>query len=581
MRISLADWFPRWLRRLPWSARARIWFALGNGPRALQAYERVLQIDPGNELAQIRASSIEERLDSERAFDVEKAQARVESMCTVSRPGPSGLKWADQLLDRILQQDPERRAIVDYWQAIIYTHLGHTEQAATALEHVLDPEAFAPGDPHRNQILYAAWRLALALHPQLRRRVGNPQLHLPGRRMEAIGAVERQLALDPEDGAAWELKRRLYGELREEDYLGAVRGRPALRDFDHAYAEEWGRALLANPAMHERALEYLRMAARGSPGRAASLFRLAAEVEQERGQEDRAHEYLELAKRAGQAADRLSPSEEADYMSAVKVLAERAHARGDIDDAIANYLLYSKGGRGGLESARTLASLYEQQGNALEALRATEQGLIYDSEDKELLERRDRYYYSVTPDEVERHKGLLKGIFDVDYCIEKARWLLGFPQSDPEVVAWAGHLAGIALIMERLCAAARLQSARALRRQGQARQAAEVLEALSPETPHDLISDGKENAWFACRRLLGEIYLYDLHEPARAIPCFLDYRPSTQSGADTLYKLGQAYEETGDHARAVRCYEQVTGYQGHPLAADAYAGLDRLRQEEA
>jgi predicted Zn-dependent protease len=541
----------------------------------------VLQIDPGNELAQRRASCIEERLSSERAFDVEKALARVESMCMVSRPGPSGLKWAGQLLDRILQHDPERRACVDYWRAVIYTHMGELEEAAGALAHVLDPEAFAPGDAHRRQILYAAWRLALALHPDLRRRLGNPQLHLPSRRMEAIGAVERQLAVDPEDATACELKRRLYGELREEDYLGAVRGRPALGDFDHAYAEEWARALLANPAKRERALEYLRMAARGSPGRAASLFRLAAEVEQGGSRQERAVEYLELAKRAGQAADKLSPSEEADYLSAVKALAERAHARGDIDGAIANYLLYTKGGRGGIESSRILTSLYEQQGSALEALRAAEQGLVYDSRDKDLLERRDRYYYSVTPDDVVRHKDLLQGIFDVGYCVEKAKWLLGFPQSDQDVVAWATHLAGLALIMEPSSARARLQSARALRRQGQARQAAQVLEELATGPPRDLISGDEENAWYACRRLQGEIYLYDLQEPARAIPCLVDYRRSSQSGADTLYKLGQAYEQTSDHARAIRCYEQVTGYQGHPLAADAYAGLDRLRPDHA
>jgi hypothetical protein len=482
-------------------------------------------------------------------------------------------------LDQILQTGPERRAIVDYWRAVIHTHLGQLDHAVWALEHVLDAEAFAPADPHRNEILFAAWRLALALHPELRRRVGNPQLHLAGRRMEAIGAVERQLALDPDDATAWQLKRRLYGELREGDYVAMASGRHAVRDFDHAYAEEWGRALLANPAMQERALEYLRMAARGSPGRAASIFRLAAEVEQGRGQEERALEYMELAKRAGQAAERLSPSEEADYTNVVKVLAERAQARGDIDEAIANYLLYCRGGRGGIESARTLALLYEQQGNALEALRATEQGLIYDAEDKDLLARRDRYYYSVTPEDLERHRELLKGTLDVGYCVQKAKRLLNFPDGDREVVAWAAHLARLALIMEPFYAAARLQSARALRRQGQCREAAEVLDGLSPERPHDLISGEEENAWFACRRLLGEIYLYDLNEPARAIPCFIDYRRSSQSGADTLYKLGQAYEQTSDITRAVRCYEQVTGYQGHPRAADAYAGLDRLRQE--
>ena len=55
-------------------------------------------------------------------------------------------------------------------------------------------------------------------HPEMRRRVGAPQLALPGRRMEAIGAVERRLAEDPQDAAAWDLKRQLYADLTEADY---------------------------------------------------------------------------------------------------------------------------------------------------------------------------------------------------------------------------------------------------------------------------------------------------------------------------------------------------------------------------
>ena len=41
-------------------------------------------------------------------------------------------------------------------------------------------------------------------------------------------------------------------------------------------------------------------------------------------------------------------------------------------------------------------------------------------------------------------------------------------------------------------------------------------------------------------------------------------------------KLGQAYEQLGDVAKAKRCYEQVTAYDGNPLAPDAYEALERL-----
>ena len=46
-----------------------------------------------------------------------------------------------------------------------------------------------------------------------------------------------------------------------------------------------------------------------------------------------------------------------------------------------------------------------------------------------------------------------------------------------------------------------------------------------------------------------------------------------------MYRLGQAYEQVGDPARAIKCYEQVTAYDGHPLAPDAREALYRLRQK--
>ena len=68
-------------------------------------------------------------------------------------------------------------------------------------------------------------------------------------------------------------------------------------------------------------------------------------------------------------------------------------------------------------------------------------------------------------------------------------------------------------------------------------------------------------------------------EPDLAVPCLSDFRKSSKSGARTLYKLGQAYEQLGDRVRAAKCYEQVTAYEGNPLAPDAYDALQRLKQE--
>jgi hypothetical protein len=39
-----------------------------------------------------------------------------------------------------------------------------------------------------------------------------------------------------------------------------------------------------------------------------------------------------------------------------------------------------------------------------------------------------------------------------------------------------------------------------------------------------------------------------------------------------------AYENLGDRARAVKCYQQVVGFEGHPLVGEAQDALQRLQQ---
>ena len=119
--------------------------------------------------------------------------------------------------------------------------------------------------------------------------------------------------------------------------------------------------------------------------------------------------------------------------------------------------------------------------------------------------------------------------------------------------------------------------ARALRRRGETAEAQKMLESARTPKPESFSSGAEEEAWFLACRLLGEMYLYDLGKPDLAIPCFNDFRGSHKSGADTMYKLGQCYEQLGDPARARKCYEHVTAYESHPLAPDARDALYRLQ----
>ena len=93
--------------------------------------------------------------------------------------------------------------------------------------------------------------------------------------------------------------------------------------------------------------------------------------------------------------------------------------------------------------------------------------------------------------------------------------------------------------------------------------------------PEKFATTDDEESWFICCQVLGDLYM-EINRADLAVPCYLDFRKSIRSGAKTLYKLGQAYEQLGDVPRAVKCYKLVTGYEGNPLVYDARGALSRL-----
>src|SRR5262249_43707275 len=155
---------------------------------------------------------------------------------------------------------------------VAHTHARLFDQAAAELERLLDPTDSAPDDPSRCSVLLPAWQLALMWHAELNRRSGTPQLALPGRRMEAIAAVGRHLAANPDDTEVWNLKRLLYSGVTEAEYAAATREDQPAADFDHAYTQQLGLALIDDTARWQRGGEYLRLAARGLPALGPSLF---------------------------------------------------------------------------------------------------------------------------------------------------------------------------------------------------------------------------------------------------------------------------------------------------------------------
>ena len=444
---------------------------------------------------------------------------------------------------------------IDYWRAVAHTHARRYDEAAEELGRLLDPLQYGRDNPLRQSVIFPAWQLALTLSGELRRRVGEPQLAYPGRRMEAIAVVERALAANNEDEAAWQLKRLLYSDLTEAEYFQATgnqQPRPAGEGpstFDYNYVQQLGLALVEDDARWQRGGEYLRMAAHGLPALGPTLFLQIAQAQQRGGKMEEARHNLELAKRAGRSIGpkNLGDAERTAYFSTVKCLGEMAQAAGDIDGAIENYHLYAESERSGLETLRTLAELSERKGDPLSALRYTEQALLYNPKDPDLINRKDRYYYSVMPNDLRERLDSMRGGFDFAYCLRRTRTILDGKLSGPEWLDVAAHLIQLALVVKPDSLTAKVLYARVQLRYGQRDEAIALLEQVREPKPEHFAEDDEE-AWFTACQLLGDLYI-EAERPDLAVACLSEFRKSAKSGAKTLYKLGQAYEQLGDRVR--------------------------------
>jgi tetratricopeptide (TPR) repeat protein len=558
----------------------------GNHRRALQALRRALQLDPNNKLAREAFWNLHQNLDLKNIaqdphtlelIDLDLCLERVATLLVPGKPTPAQLDEAGRLLDLVQQLRPALTPAVDYWRSVALMHARQPAAAAVALERVLDPAVGGHGNPSRKDVLFPAWRLAMTVE-ELRRTVGRPQLAQPGRRMEAIAAVERALAVDREDQQAFALKRMLYHEVTEADYDAAAGSGLRADNFDHEYVQQLGLALIDDDARIDRGGEYLRLAARGLPALGPSLFTTIAQAHTRAGKPAEARHNYELAKRAGRAigARELADAERQAYFTAVRMLADDALARGDDAAALENLHLYTESERSGIETLRTLGTLYERRGDPLAAARVTDAALVYNGKDKELLERKERYYYSVLTEDLKARLDWAGAWFDVEYCLRRARAILDGPYDDVEWLDVASHFAKLALVVRPDSLTAKSLQARVRLRFGERDAAVALLEEIrGTAKPEKFATGDDEDAWFVACQLLGDLYL-ETGKAEQAVACLRDFRGSAKSGARTLLKLGQAYEQLGDVAKAVRSYKQVTAYTGNPLTPEAYQALQRL-----
>jgi hypothetical protein len=570
---------------------------VGRHRLAILALNRALQLDSHNRLAREQLWHVYEDMDFDKLARDPETLAVVNFDLCLERaawlllqtpPHPEQVQEALRLIDLIATQRPVLTAPCQYWRAVGLLHQKRYEAAAESLTSVLAVPDL--GTFERRGILVPAWELALIIHPEMIKRVGNIMVAQPDRRMEAIAAVERHLAAEPEDQAAWDLKRILYADLTEADYQAWAGAEKPAADFDHDYVLQIGDALVKDKERWQRGCEYLRVAARGLPRQAPAIYLLIGKAHEQagdpEGQRNAAHRAKNIARAVG--PQNLSPEHRESVFAAVKWLGDIAMAKGPIEEAMDCFHFYTLYDKAGLETYRTLAELYERRAQTWPAeqaakkeadlwiaLHCTEHALTYDARDRDVLERKDRYYYSVTPAELKRRLEDVYKWFDTDYCKQKVRSILEQNSTNPDTLDWAEHLAGLAQTADASSHAARLLRARIKRQRGELDESRALLEEIRQNKPEKFANSEEEEAWYIANRLLGEMYVDN--KPDQAVICLNEYKRHPKSGANTLFHLGRAYENLGDRTRAAKCYEMVAAYEGNPLVWEAQDALQRLR----
>jgi tetratricopeptide (TPR) repeat protein len=555
---------------------------------ALGFFRRALELDPNNPLAKqgllaLHTNLTLTKLDNDpelvESLDFGLCLDRAASLLA-QPPTVEQRTEAERFLDLVERKKPTYQARVDYLRVIALLHAKQHDAAADLLARLLNPETPGYHPTVRKQVLFDAWDLALRLHPRLVERLGWAELNKPGRRIEAIAAVERKLAAEPGHLVAKEYRTVLYSQLTESEFIAAISpdGKPP-QEFAYDFVEQLGLALVddPDPDRRERGMSYLRMAGRGNPERAPGIYMKLAQIYEKLHDWDNRKKSLEMAKQVGQAVGvrNLPRDQRPFYFEALRQLADLADQAGDYETAIAELRQYQEdGGSAALETYRKLAELYGKTHDAMNALLMTETALTYDSTDADLLRKRDSFYYSVEPERLEQVKDRVAKWFDVRYCVNKAMAVLNAKDDSIELLDWATHLAKLARIMKPDSNGVRLVEARLLLRRGEREAGLKVLEDIHFDSPKG--SGDEEEAWYTATKLLGQLYLDELGKPENALHCYTAYKEYYKSGADTLYQIARCYEAMGDHPHAIQFYNAVTAYEGHSLYWDAKSALQRL-----
>ena len=337
------------LRVFKHTLRGLSYARLGHHRPALTALRRATRLDPANRRAREALWEVHRDLDAAKiAADPELVGLidpyfcldRAAALLLSDRPTEIQRAEATHLLDLVADQVPALLPQVTYWRAVADTHAGRLDEAAAGLSRLLDPTAWPAGDPARQAVLVPAWQLALTLHPELNRRVGTVEVAKPGRRLEAIAAVERLLAQTPEDAEAWKLKRLLYHDVTEAEYdAGPVAEvRSSVRRTTRVGIARRPEPLAAGGRVPAN------RGPRPAAKRAVDVHENWRNLTNDAAMPTRPGRRWKPASRPGLAVGpkSLPEAERHAFFALVRRLAEDAHARDDFRAAVENYQLYTR-----------------------------------------------------------------------------------------------------------------------------------------------------------------------------------------------------------------------------------------------
>lgn len=559
-----------------------------NIPQALWSYQRALAIQPRYELARAGQWRVHARLDpAELARDPAIAALIDPALCLdrarkLLERTPIPAERGDEIgriLDLILAKRPDCPLLVGHERVRLALATNGPDEAIALVREMarLLPRHVVELPDHELEALYRTWRLALT-DPVLLAAGGAGLVESGPERLSFLAVLTRRRRQAPADTDAAAFATMLYPRTRRDDLIRHAELDPddELAWFDFSLCRDLARMErdVGNVAAQ---LKLLRLAEFGLPHQRLAI---GAEIADLLDQTDpaEADAWRRKVREMGSGRNRgeLADAERAAFYRVVKALADRAREAGDHAGAIENYSLYVEAPESGLATLEVLRELHEARGDKARAIKQVEQGLLYQLEDgarRQWLAHKERLYASVTAEEIQPLAAEAATYLDFNYCLERARGLFD-RRADP---GWVAHYIDLAAIGGgQWLIPVNFLLGRLHLREEKWEEAAACFEAVVAAQPARFDNTEQEGACFGARIRLADLYLDRLDRPAKAAEHLLVYKDYLKSGADTLYKLGLAYERAGELARAAKWYDMVLVYPSHPKADAARGALARL-----